>query len=125
VRKLRALLLNRFALTFGGIALIALAWNLYVSANDGGRLSGRVTTVDGTPVEGAVVVLSKKSVVSVERVGSTRTDAEGRFVFESHGQYAVVLSARKSGVGAMRRQTVKLWFRNQDREINEALVLEP
>lgn len=117
-------ILNRFVLTFGGIALVALCWNLYVIANDGGRLSGRVTTVGGQPVEGAIVVLSKKTVVSVERIGSARTDADGRFVFENHGQYSVVLAARKSGVGSMRRRTVPLWFRNQNRELAEALVLE-
>ncbi|MGE0314610.1 MAG: carboxypeptidase-like regulatory domain-containing protein [Lautropia sp.] len=119
----RGWILNRFVLTFGGIAVVALCWNLYVIANDDGRLSGRVTTADGRPVEGAVVVLSKKSVVAVERVGSTRTDADGRFVFENHGQYSVVLSARKSGVGTMRRRTIALWFRNQNREIAEPLVL--
>ncbi len=117
-------LLNRFVLTFGGIALIALAWNLYVLAHDDGRLSGRVTTPDGQPVADAVVTLSSKSVVAVERVGSVRTDALGHFLFENHGQYAVVLSARKSGVGSMRRRTVPLWFRNQNREISEPLVLD-
>ena len=123
--SLRPILFNRFILTFGGIALIALLWNLYVAANDEGRLEGRVTTADGRPVEGAVVILSKKTVVSVERIGSARTDAEGHFHFDGHGQYSVVLAARKAGVGTMRRRTVQLWFRNQNRVLAEALVLEP
>lgn len=120
-----AFLLNRFTLTFGGIALAAVAWNLYVVAHDGGRLSGRVVAADGAPVEGAVVVLSRRTVTSVERVADTRSGADGRFVFEQHGQYAVVLSARKGGVGSAPRRTVKLWFRNQDRDLNEPLVLAP
>lgn len=116
---------NRFTLTFGGIALAALVWNLYVAANDDGRLSGRVTAADGSPVAGAVVVLSRKTVTAVERVADTTSGPDGRFVFRDHGQYAVVLSARKAGVGSAQRRTIRLWFRNQNRELSQPLVLEP
>jgi hypothetical protein len=117
------LLSNRFVLTFAGLALVALLWNAYVGMNDDGRLSGRVTNADGMPVADATVVLSRKTVTSVERVRETRTDAQGRFVFEHHDQYAVVLSARKTGVGSAPRRTLLLWFRNQNQELTTPLVL--
>jgi Carboxypeptidase regulatory-like domain len=122
--KLARLISNRFVLTFGGLALAALLWNWYVGMNDDGRLSGRVTTADGTPVADATVVLSRKTVTSVERVRETRTDAQGRFVFEHHGQYAVVISARKASVGAASRRTIRLWFRDQNRDLETPLILE-
>lgn len=123
--KYASLILNRFTLTFGAVALVALGWNAYVAAHDGGLLSGRVTTADGSAVAGASVVLSRKTVTAVERVASVLTDAEGRFVFREHGQYAVVLGARKTDIGAASRRTVRLWFRNQDRVLAQPLVLEP
>jgi len=123
--KYAALLLNRFTLSFGAIALVAFGWNLYVAQHDGGLLSGRVTTPDGKPVAGASVVLSRRTVTSVERVASELTDAQGRFEFRDHGQYAVVLTARKPEVGAAARRTERLWFRNQDRVLDQPLVLVP
>ncbi len=123
--KYASLILNRFTLTFGAIAVVALGWNAYVTAHDGGVLSGRVTTAEGTAVAGASVVLSRKTVTSVERVASVLTDAEGYFEFRDHGQYAVVLGARKTDVGSAPRRTVRLWFRNQDRVLAQPLVLAP
>ncbi|MCA0240972.1 MAG: carboxypeptidase-like regulatory domain-containing protein [Proteobacteria bacterium] len=123
--KPSVLLLNRFTLTFAAIGLVALAWNLYVAANDDGHLSGRVVAADGAPVAGATVVLSRKTVTAVERVADTVTDSAGRFAFEHHGQYAVVLGARKSGIGSAPRRTVRLWFRDQNRDLAEPLVLSP
>lgn len=122
---MRTLLLNRFTLTFGGIALAVALWNIYVAANDGGRLTGYVTTADGARVAGATVVLSRKTVTSVERIASARTDAHGAFAFDHHGQYAVVLSARKAEIGSAPRRTIRLWFRDQNRDIRQPFVLEP
>ncbi|MEO8856010.1 MAG: carboxypeptidase-like regulatory domain-containing protein [Burkholderiaceae bacterium] len=119
------LLLNRFTLTFGGIALATLCWNLYVAANNDGRLSGYVTTADGARVAGATVVLSRKTVTSVERIASSKTDAHGEFAFDHHGQYAVVLNARKSEIGSAPRRTIRLWFRDQNRVVAQPFVLEP
>ena len=46
-------LTNRFVVTFGGAALLAAVWNVYIANNDDGRITGRVVDAAGQPVEGA------------------------------------------------------------------------
>lgn len=118
-----SILRNRFTLTFAGLALVAVVWNVYVAANAGGQVDGRVLNGAGQPVAGATVVLSRKTVASVEKVSETRTDADGRYRFDRHGQYAIVLSAQSND---SRSQPLRLplLFRNQN-VAAEPLVLEP
>jgi hypothetical protein len=119
------LLLNRYSITFGTIAIVVLAWNAYVAAHDDGILEGRVVAADGARVADAEVVLSERTVVSLRPVMSTRSDAEGRFRFSGHDRHAVVLTAEKPGVGQSDRHEVRLYFRNENRVLEEPLVLRP
>ena len=119
----RSWLINRVTLTFGTIALIALGWNLYVAAHDDGILQGRVVDSAGQPVADAAVVLNERTIVSLAPIAETRTDASGRFRFERHDRHALVLTARKEGVGASPRVEVRLYFRNQNRTLADPLTL--
>ena len=119
----RGWLLNRFTLTFGTIGLVIVLWNVYITQNDDGILSGYVVDTTGQPVAGALVSLAEKSVVSIIPVMETVTDQTGRFQFQGHGQYAPVLSAGKAGVGTTEREHLRLYFRNQNRVLTEPLVL--
>ena len=121
----RPLLINRFTITFGSIAVAIFAWNLYVLANDDGLLSGRVVGPDGQPVAGAEVVLSERTIVSLTPMATTTTDANGEFAFDKHDRHYVVLTASKDGLGKSQRREVRLYFRNQNRRLAEALRLQP
>lgn len=118
-----SLAVNRFTLTFGTIALGVLAWNIYVAGHDDGRLTGRVVDAAGRPVAGATVVLSRKTITSLDKLREATTDDAGRFAFDDHGQYVVVLTAEKPGQGRSPRLLTRLWFRNQNLDAPQILTL--
>ena len=118
-------LVNRVTITFAAIALVVLLWNLYVSAHDDGILAGRVVGPDGQPVPGAEVVLSERTIVSLDPIAATITDDAGHFRFTRHDRHRVVLTASKAGLGESGRLEVRLYFRNQNRELAEPLQLAP
>jgi hypothetical protein len=122
---MRGWLVNRVTITFATIALVVVLWNLYVMQHDDGILAGTVTGPDGRPVPGAEVVLSERTIVSLDPIAETVTDDDGRFAFTRHDRHRVVLSASKPGVGASGRLEVRLYFRNQNRELAEPLRLAP
>ena len=119
----RPWLLNRVTVTFGLIAILVLGWNLYVLAHDDGILTGVVVGPDGRPVAGAEVVLSERTLVSLEPIARTLTGADGSFRFEKHDRHRLVLTASKEGVGESGRLEVRLYFRNQNRQLDEPLRL--
>ena len=65
---MRPWLVNRVTITFATIALVVLLWNLYVAQHDDGILAGTVTGPDGSPVPGAKVVLSERTIVSLDPI---------------------------------------------------------
>lgn len=118
-------LVNRVTITFAAIAVVILLWNLYVAQHDDGILAGTVIGPDARPVPGAEVVLSERTIVSLDPIAETLTDDDGRFQFTRHDRHRVVLTASKPGVGASGRLEVRLYFRNQNRELDEPLQLAP
>lgn len=119
----RTLLINRFTLTFGSIAVLVIAWNIVVAFNNGGTVSGRVVNSEGQAVANATVTLSRKTVASVEPIGETTTGPDGSFAFRDHGQFSLILEV-KAASGASERVTVPLWFRNQDVKLSDPLVID-
>jgi hypothetical protein len=118
-------LINRVTITFGAIAIVVLLWNLYVIRHDDGILVGTVVGPDGQPVPGAEVVLSERTIVSLEPIAETMTDDQGHFEFTGHDRHRVVLTASKPDVGETGRLEVRLYFRNQNRELDQPLQLAP
>jgi hypothetical protein len=118
-------LINRVTITFGTIAIATVLWNIYVANHDDGILAGAVIGPDGRPVPGAEVVLSERTIVSLDPIAETVTDDEGQFQFTHHDRHRVVLAASKPGVGASGRLEVRLYFRNQNRQLEEPLQLAP
>ena len=116
-------LINRVTITFGVIALVVIVWNLYVVAHDDGILAGRVVDAAGEPVGSADVVLNERTIVSLAPIAETTTDAEGRFRFEDHDRHALVLTASKPGLGASDRVEVQLYFKNQNRVLEDPIPL--
>lgn len=121
---IREWLLNRVTVTFALIALIVIAWNAYVQVYNDGILEGIVVDQSGAPVPGAKVVLNERTIVSLAPIDETLTDDEGLFRFTAHDRHALVLLAEKAGVGSSDRVEVKLYFRNQNRKLEDPILLK-
>jgi Carboxypeptidase regulatory-like domain len=117
------LLLNRFVLVPGVIAVLVLAWNIYVATHDHGIVAGRVVDADGKPVAGATVALWIYSFTTYEEKEHVKTDANGAFRFTDNPSHRIQLSAEKSGVGRSDRIPVFLYFQAQDVDLRSPLRL--
>lgn len=119
----RRLVLNRFVLALGVITVLVLIWNVYVSTHNHGRVSGRVVDASGQPVAGATVVLWVLNFTTyVEKTRAT-TDAEGRFLISDNDSHNIRLAAEKPGVGRSARVPVRLYFRAEDIDLADPLML--
>ena len=119
----RRILLNRFVLVPAAIAIAVVMWNAYVATHNHGVVAGRVVDAAGQPVASATVVLWVLNFTTyVEKTRAT-TDAEGRFVITDNDSHNVRLAAEKPGVGRSSRVPVRLYFRAEDVELSEPLVL--
>lgn len=120
----RRLLVNRFTITLGAIALAILVWNLYVAAHDHGLVQGRVVDPAGRPVPGATVTLWALNFTTYVEKARTESDADGRFRFTNNDSHNIQLSAEKPGVGRSPRVPVRLYFRAEDVVLGTPLRLE-
>jgi len=116
---------NRFVIAFGGTALLVLLWNVYVSFNDAGILSGQVVAADGTPAEGATVTMNEKALLVSKVRGTALTDAEGRFTFTGHQLHRIFLKAQKDGVGRAQPVEIRLYFVGENTSLSEPIRLVP
>ncbi|HZI82474.1 MAG TPA: carboxypeptidase-like regulatory domain-containing protein, partial [Casimicrobiaceae bacterium] len=77
----------------------------------------------GRPVAGATVALWVLNFTTyVEKTRAT-TDSEGRFVITDNDSHNIRLAAEKPGIGRSPRVPVRLYFRAEDIELREPLVL--
>ena len=119
----RRLVINRFVLVPAAIAVAIALWNGYVATHDHGIVVGRVVDTAGLPVPDAAVVLWVLNFTTyVEKTRAT-TDSAGRFVITNNDSHNIRLAAEKPGVGRSARVPVRLYFRAQDIELNEPLIL--
>ena len=119
----RRLAINRFVLVPATIAVAIALWNGYVASHDHGIVVGRVVDTAGRPVPDAAVVLWVLNFTTyVEKTRAT-TDSAGRFVITNNDSHNIRLAAEKPGVGRSARVPVRLYFRAQDIELNEPLIL--
>src|SRR5215204_2281237 len=117
------LLLNRFVLVPGAIALAILAWNLHVATHDNGIVEGRVVDVEGAPVADASVALWVLNFTTYVEKTRTRTGPDGRFRFDGNSSHNIQLAAEKPGIGRSARVPVRLYFKAQDATLSEPLRL--
>jgi hypothetical protein len=119
----RRLAINRFVLVPATIAVAIALWNGYVASHDHGIVVGRVVDAAGRPVPDAAVVLWVLNFTTyVEKTRAT-TDSAGRFVITNNDSHNIRLAAEKPGVGRSGRVPVRLYFRAQDIELNDPLIL--
>jgi carboxypeptidase family protein len=119
----RKLVLNRFVLVLGVIAVAVLVWNVYVSTHNHGRVSGQVLDANGRPVPGATVVLWVLNFTTYVEKTRVTTDANGRFLITDNDSHNIRLAAEKAGAGRSARVPVRLYFRAEDIDLSEPLVL--
>jgi Carboxypeptidase regulatory-like domain len=120
---MKRILLNRFVLVPGAIALVALIWNLYVATHNHGAVVGRVIDAAGKPVVDATVALWTYNFTTYEERDHVKTDADGVFRFTSNPSHRIQVSAEKPGVGRASRVPVFLYFRAQDVDLAQPLRL--
>ncbi|MGH7222680.1 MAG: sigma-70 family RNA polymerase sigma factor, partial [Gemmataceae bacterium] len=58
------------------------------------KLSGRVTHGDGRPAKGIVIAAQGKGATNSDFQGSTRTDADGRYVLKVHSEHAYIVAVQ-------------------------------
>jgi hypothetical protein len=119
----RRLVLNRFVLVPALLAVAIALWNVYVTTHDHGIVAGRVVDAAGRPVPDAAVVLWVLNFTTYVEKTRVTTDAAGRFIINNNDSHNVRLAAEKPGVGRSARVPVRLYFRAQDIELREPLVL--
>jgi hypothetical protein len=119
----RRLVINRFVLVPATIALAVLLWNVYVSTHNHGVVSGRVVDAAGRPVPDATVVLWVLNFTTYVEKTRVTTDSAGRFVITTNDSHNIRLAAEKPSVGRSSRVPVRLYFRAQDIDLREPLVI--
>jgi len=120
----RRLLLNRFVLVPGVLALVVALWNVYVGLHDHGRVAGRVADAAGRPVADATVVLWVLDFTTYVETSRTTTGPDGRFVIHDNPSHNIQIGAEKPGVGRSTRIPVRLYFRAEDVTLRDPLVLK-
>ena len=116
--------INRYSITFGLIGLAVLGWNLYVAAHRDGLLTGRVVAADGSAIAGATVKVRERTMVSSEPRAEAKTDAQGRFRVEGLDYHHLLVEVEAQGFKPLPRQSVRLWFRGQNRALEAPLTME-
>jgi len=119
----RKLLLNRVTITLLILLLAIIAWNIFVLNNDDGLLVGQILSSDGEPVPSATVILSERSLITRTAIATTQTDESGWFKFFNHQQHALVVEASKEGIGRTTLKEIRLYFRNQNHNLDTPMVL--
>ena len=118
------MMLNRWVVVPGILAIAIGTWNLYVMQHDTGGIVGRVVDAGGAPVEGVTVQLWVLNFTTYNDRARAMTNAEGVFRFEGNDSHAIQLGADKLGVGSAPRRPVRLWFRAQELHLSEPLRLQ-
>jgi hypothetical protein len=104
-------------------ALIGV-WNLYISFNDDGVVAGRVVDQSGKGVGKSTVVIAEKTLEMLKNQQETTTDEQGYFRFEGIEMVEFIVKAEKSGYDEMKSRSYHLYFKKQNFELPEPLVLE-
>jgi len=115
---------SRFVVVPMVIAATVAAWNVYVTLHAHGLLQGRVVDAAGHPIGGATVILFTHDFVTQVEKARTRTDAAGDFRFDNNDSHLIQLQA-EDGSERSPRITIRLWFRAQDRVLQQPLHLAP
>ncbi len=116
---------HRFVAVPLALALVVVAWNVYISFNDHGIIAGEVLDGAGGPVAGATVVFFGRNFIYYEEKQRAVTDARGRYRFTGMDTHIGQLEARTDDGRRSERRQLRLWFRSQDTEVAPLVVETP
>ncbi len=123
---MRRILLNRYTIVLGTLALVVIAWNLYVATHNHGRIAGRVIGT-GRPASRRGDRDPEGEDADHARAESGRPDGwggESSFSWAKHAHH-FVLEAVKDGVGKSERTAYRRAFRGQNLSLAAPLRLQP
>lgn len=121
---MRNALASRFVILPLVLAVLILAWNVYIGFHDDGIVAGEVRDQAGTPVAGALVILYDRNFVTFRETQRTRSGADGRFRFDAFRSHLGQVEAQAPDGRHSERLPIRLWFRSQNMEL-PPLVLRP
>ena len=119
----RRLLMNRFVIVTATIILAIALWNVYVSTHNHGYVTGLVVDSGGHPVSNAMVVLWVLNFTTFSEKARVNSGRDGRFVLINLDSHHIQVGAEKAGMGRSERVRVRLYFRAQDVQLRDPLVL--
>lgn len=108
---LRRLVFNRFVFIVLVLSGLAVGANAYIADNQGEQVTGQVVTADGDPVSNTTLVLKKIRPLHSTEQETTRTDQDGRFVFENQTNLEYIIEVETEQGSATERRHV--YFRGQ------------
>jgi hypothetical protein len=115
--------MNRFVVVTATIVLAIALWNVYVCTHNHGYVRGVVVDSGGRPVANATVVLWVLNFTTFAVKARATTEPDGRFVLINLDSHHIQVGAEKAGTGRSQRVRVRLYFRAQDVQLREPLVL--
>ena len=106
------------------LAVLIGAWNIYISFHDDGVVTGRVVDESGGGVENAEVVIAEKTLEMLKNQQETMSGEQGYFRFEGIDMVEFIIEAQKPGYEEMKNRSYHLYFKKQNFQLPEPLVLE-
>ena len=106
------------------VASLIGVWNIYISFHNDGFVAGTVVDTSGRGVENATVIIAEKTLEMLKNQQETTTDDQGYFRFEGIVMVEFVIWAEKSGYAEMKNRSYHLYFKKQNFQLPEPLVLE-
>jgi hypothetical protein len=106
------------------VAALIGVWNIYISFHNDGLVAGRVVDRSGRGVENATVIIAEKTLEKLKNQQETTTDEQGYFRFDGIDMVEFVVWAEKSGYAEMKNRSYHLYFKKQNFQLPEPLVLE-
>ena len=122
---IRRALGHRFVAVPLALAVVVVAWNVYIAFNDHGIIEGEVTDRTGAPVIGATVVFFERNFIYYQEKQRTTTDAHGAYRFDGMQVHVGQLEARTADGRHSERRQLRLWFRAQNAELAPLVVDAP
>jgi hypothetical protein len=116
---------NLSTMVFVGVLGVLIGgWNIYIGFHDDGVVAGRVVDQSGNGVENATVIIAEKTLEMLKNQQETPTDDQGYFRFEGIDMVEFIVWAEKSGYAEMKNRSYHLYFKKQNFQLPEPLVLE-
>lgn len=116
---------NRFFITIAVIFLIGTMWNIYISGNNDGFITGYVVDENGTEVSQATVYLNRVGGLGLFTDSIiSKTDKKGKFIFIDQELLEFDMHVEKEGYVKTEKKRFHLYFKSQNFLLPEPIVIQ-